>query len=364
MRILFIVVCSFICLVAAGQHTVCVVDGDDGYPLAGATVFSSGGTILGVTDANGSFTVASDNVYPLTVRYLGYDAAAVSKSTPKVEMHPSSLTLGEVTVTPTDRPILHITYYVREYASGATPTDTMIFFNEHMADVLLPTREKIKGFKKQTHPRFLSSKLYTRLADSSGLDSCFIPSERNDDLCFNMLLDIPYGKGKIDTTCCTGVYRDTIAGKYGMLKDLKVQNGILYQHMDLLANYEGHKYSPTILKILGMTADFTDISTTIVCRSNDEGEYDTAGDIFLGLNIKLTGRGKMFKHYFNTHGNPIDIYNYYELYPVDVEYLTVDEAKALGKNPPRPHVVAPANAPALDPAYQRIVDRSSELAGR
>lgn len=365
MRSFILAICLLIAYATFAQRTVRVVDSSDRLPLAAATVFSANGSIIGLTDDNGTFTAASDNVYPLTVRYLGYDAAKVGKDATVVEMSPSSLTLGEITVTPADRPVMHVTFYVREYASGATPTDTMIFFNEHMADTFVSTIEKVKGFKEQSHPRFLSSNLYTRLADSSGLDSCFVPDKRNNDLCFDMLLNIPYSKARIDVDSLTDVYRDSVVGKYGLQKTLKLQNGILYLHKDALADYEGHKYSPSILKLLGMTADFTDISVSMAYRANDSGEFDSANALLYTLAIKLTGRGRLFKHYFNTHGNPIDIYNYYELYPVDIQYLTVEEAKQMQKNPPRPAVIPSPNAPALDAPYQRIVDicRSAAPAG-
>ena len=56
----------FIPAMIAGRVTV--VDGSDGSPVIGATVFSSSGLILGATDADGNTPDVNEASYPLTIR--------------------------------------------------------------------------------------------------------------------------------------------------------------------------------------------------------------------------------------------------------------------------------------------------------
>ncbi len=340
---------------ASARTMVTVTDASNGSPLASATVFTASGSILGLTDSDGRIAAAQGD-FPLTVNYMGFHTATAVRGDSAVALEPKSYELSDVVVTPGSRPVLRITFYVREYASGVTPTDTVVIFNEHMADVFVPTQPKVKGFKKQTHPRFLSSRLRTRKANSQGLDSVFTPAQRNDDLCFPFLMDIPYFVSPLPDTIAGGAAEYTIDGKAGPLVTFRRQGDAIHINKDLLADTKDHKFSPAILKLLGMTADFTDISSSSAYRIAPDSTFSTKGVMFQSYAIRLTGRGKFFKKYFDTHGKPIEIYNYYELYPVDFEYLSAAEAKELQKNPPSPPVVSSPEAAPVSGMFARMLE--------
>ncbi len=51
------------------------------------------------------------------------------------------------------------------------------------------------------------------------------------------------------------------------------------------------------------------------------------------------------------------MYAYFEVYPVEVEYLTIEQAKNLQKNPPRVKMQVSPLAPAPDAAARQMMER-------
>lgn len=141
------ITCSILALIfwifcmASGRSLV-VVGADDSAPLPGATVFTRAGIIAGITDSCGVISGLSAADYPLSVKYLGFEKGTAPSGTDTLRLRESSLGLGEVLVTPADRPVLKITLYMREYECRTLPGDTLIMFNEHMADCYIPTAKR------------------------------------------------------------------------------------------------------------------------------------------------------------------------------------------------------------------------------
>lgn len=153
---MFVVVSILLSVIYANANKIIVVDADDRMPLQGATVFSRGGTILGITDNNGEIEISSDKDYPLQISCMGYDPMIAGKSLSTVLMSPATYQLKEVVVTPAERPVERVICYMREYLTGVAGKDTVIYYNEHIADYFL-TDGKVKGFKQHLSPRILSS---------------------------------------------------------------------------------------------------------------------------------------------------------------------------------------------------------------
>lgn len=150
--------------------TVHVIDVEDSSPLIGVSVFSGSGVILGATDTDGAFDRIMESDYPLTLKCMGYMPAVCHKGECLVKLIPASMELPEVTVTPADRPVARLVCYVREYTSGATETDTVRYFAEHVGDFYYTT-SKVKKFKAPGSFRPLASRLYERHTDNQGSDS-------------------------------------------------------------------------------------------------------------------------------------------------------------------------------------------------
>lgn len=357
MRYIFIVLLLHVWLAAVGER-VAVVDGADGMPLPGATVFGSSGTIVGLTDTDGVIRVDNVADFPLTVRCLGYESAVCPRGQSRVELATATYALGEMVVVPVERPVVHMVCYIREYISGVTGTDTIMNFNEHMGDFFVHVR-KIKGFKAVLSPRFLRSRLYSRIADSSGRDSIFRPDYRDDTFAWEQLMSMPKGKVDLGERICAGAAVDTIMGKHGVKELLRRNGNNLTIKTDWLADSKNHTMSPFFFKLLGLTIDLTELQTSWIVSTSDNCSY-TAADIVSGtFSVKVTGRGKWIRKAFHTD-TPVEMYSFYEVYPMTTDYLTVEQAKDMLANPPSPRIEVSPLAPELSPAIRRLVEEAQK----
>lgn len=336
-----------------------VLDEEDGTPLAASTVFSKSGVIIGITDNDGFITVTNDRDFPITVRCVGYQPFTATKGMEEIKLSPASFTLNEIIATPVDRPIYRVVCYIREYLSGATGTDTLMCFNEHMADFFILRRDKVKGFKAHTHPRFLTSKLYTRKTDSSGLDSIYSPKHRDESISWESFLTYPTWILPETDPIKNGARIDSVPGKYGVKQLLrKNSDSSFYTQIDYLADTKDHKLSPFIFKLLGMTVDLTELKDSWAFQPSDKGYY-TPADIVSGIfSISVLGKGKWIKKAFKSD-SPVLMNNVYEIYPIEFEPLTVEEAKAYLKEKPKTKMTVSQNATPLSPAIQKLIDACS-----
>lgn len=357
MRFLFAI--AFLWTVAAAfAERVVVLDGEDGSALVGATVFGQSGTIVGLTDAAGSIEVVNPADFPLTVRCLGYETASCRSGEGQVKLHPATYRLKEVLVVPVERPVVHMVCYIREYISGVTGTDTVMNFNEHMGDFFVPVR-KIKGFKAVLSPRFLRSRLYSRIADSSGRDSIFRPDYRDDTFAWEQLMSMPKGRVDLGERICSGAVADTVMGKHGMKELLRRNGNHLTIKTDWLADSKNHTMSPFFFKLLGLTIDHTELQTSWIISPSDNCSYSAADIVSGTFSIKVTGRGKWIRKAFHTD-TPVEMYSFYEVYPMATEYLTVEQAKDMLDNPPSPRIEVSPLAPELSPAIRRLVEEAKK----
>lgn len=355
MRYLFTLLISFIAFTMNADIKVTVVDDEDSSVLPYATVFGKSGIIVGLTNDNGEISIASENDFPVIIKCLGYEPLTLSQSKDTIRMQPSMVNLQEVVVTPANRPVMRLVCYVREFASGATRADTIMNYNEHMADFFLPAREKVKGFKPHKSMRILSSRCCSRKTNSHGLDSIFVPDFRDDTFSWADMVELSTEPVYETAAIRNGQRNDSVPGKYGVKHLMRKANGNYIVKTDHLADIKSHSLSPALLKLLGLTIDFTEFQNSWIYKSNDKGAY-RPDDIISGTcSFSMTGRGKWIKKAFKTD-SPVQMYSFYEIYPVDVQYLTIEEAKELWKNKPAPSIEVSPNASRLDPTIQHIVD--------
>lgn len=350
----------FLCIylsIYAG-NTITVVDDSSNEPLPAATVFSQTGIIIGLTDKDGRITIPSANDYPVSVRCLGYETTRCNEGLQEVRMEMAAYSLPEVLVTPVDRPVVRMVCYVREYLSAVVGADTLMNYNEHMADVFFTTRDKVKGFKPKTSPRFLRSRLYARKATSGGNDSIYQPRFRNDTFAWEHLINLPNEQVTVSNAIANGAKTDTVAGKYGVKTLMRKPDGNTYiVQTDYLANSKNHTLSPFIFKMLGMTIDFNECQGSLIYRSNDTtSSFSPADLVSASFSMSVLGKGKWIKTMLRTD-NEVQMYCFYEIYPVHVDYLTVNEAKELSgnENASVEWSISPDARP-LEPAIQRIVN--------
>lgn len=343
-----------------------VVDASSGDPVVAASVFDARGTILGITDEKGKFATDASTRFPLSIRCIGYsNTEARSAADDVILMDFCSYQLPEASVTDY-RDGLKVTCYIRNYITVVADNDTIISFAENMADVVLPTRKKIKGFKGHDTPRILNTRSYTLYARSNGTDSVAGSEEPDNSICSNIVLI-----SKLDTVTWKETKRlrdmemgfDTMKVNKNATMVIRKTPSTLTFNGDVLAGRENHIYSPNALKFLGMTTDFYEMYRSDTFYRNSGYRYRLPDLFQRCYSIGATGRGKMWKYYYKAKNN-VDLKMSVEIYPVDFEYLTVEECKELDKNKKYAGKIdfrLPANVPPLDPVTLRLVEQVNAL---
>ena len=343
-------------LFAINAQTV-VMDKETNTPLPKASIFDNTGRFIAITTDEGMIPDEISSLsYPLVIRYLGYENAIVSSPEEEaVFLIENDYELPELTVDDTSRTMLHLTGYVRYYGTGTTDQDTVMSFSESIVDFMLPRQKKTK-FKGWKDARVLASRNYhQRISNTvdtiayseqpSGPSggSYFIDDE------FEIPQEIKSGKSN----------RVIINGKYSPERTWVELGDTYFLEIDDLADSKNHKESPNALKLLGATVDFNKVERRYKFEKNQE-KIITPEDLKeMSYAFEMLIRGKLFRKMIKSK-DPINLNAYAELYIIDREYITEEEAKDLKKNPPQikaSSIKAPANAPQLHPELVKIKER-------
>ena len=156
-----------------------VIDSIDNSPLAGASVISSNGMIIGITDNEGKIKVENRD-FPLTIRYMGYRSAQASAKDATISLQPEDYELPDVVISSAGRPITRVQTYMREYSTGSTPTDTLQLFNEYVVEYFLADG-KVKGYSKgDAKAHVLAVRRRGRIYKSPDVDSVMQPRHEDE----------------------------------------------------------------------------------------------------------------------------------------------------------------------------------------
>lgn len=349
----YLIFILILCASIANGAVLNVTDTEDGSVLEGVTVFSDNGVIVGYTDSNGNIELGDNVGYPLFVRCTGYVQVEISAPVGAIALTHIEYRLPELNVEPSQRPVERTLCYARQYASVVVGTDTLISYNEMLLE-FFSSRNKVKGFNPPKEPKLLASKFYVREVDSEiGLDSVYVIDERPVYIDWDALLSmpdkLPQKKGK---------EFEVVQGKYGIYSQTRRTPSRIYTQIDFLSDYKNHKFSPFILKMLGMAMEITEMKQNYAYSSEAEDDLPIDALISETLSMKLTGKGKLFKKAIGADSE-INIHVVYELYPLETEHLTVAEAKDLLKKKNRAVAMRRSpNAPRLSPAVRKMVDQA------
>ena len=355
--ILLISALLFCCPVDAQER---VIDSTDRSPISAASIFDATGNMVGFTLSDGVFSEIPTSAYPITLRCMGYEQLIIERPENKTwEMTPIAYELEEVVVVPVKRNILKQTFYVREYFSMSNQSDTVTFFIEHMADRFVPTSKDAK-FGGSSKLRILKSRQYAHFQlfgkDSISTDpETMFPSmatifEPIDN-------EIPTPKSFKESGNTTKLHEEP--GKSGISLIVKQNDQTFSMIVDALADTKEHKISPWPFKLLGFTMDINQAYVTQVYRVNDKGVYQPKDLLESSIVIQADGRGKFLRKVLKSD-KPVLIRCLDELYVVDREFLSKEEAKAAYKNKPTDvKFMVPSTVPPLNEATRRMVERAN-----
>ena len=236
------------------QAQICIVDANDQSPISAASVFDHTGNMVGFTWDDGILSNIPESAYPISVRSMGYEPITIDSSAKKTwQMKSTSYGLDEIVIVPIRRDILRQTFYIREYFSMTTSTDTVTIFTESMADRFIPTDKKSK-FKGDKQLRTLTSKNYSRInignkdslivGEKSLFPSMLSLAEINDN-------PVEAPKSFLEESTKNKYYEEQ--GKHGATT-INRQNGEIFSYTnDALAIIKDHTWTPWPLKLLGCT---------------------------------------------------------------------------------------------------------------
>lgn len=360
MRHLFISVLVAV-LLPATLYAVKVTD-TTGDPLARASVFASNGTIAGLCDDEGNIPELPSALYPLTVRYVGFEPAVItSPGGSDVVMRPISYDLPELVIDNKSRNVLHLVGYMREYTTMTTQRDTNLTYGEKIVDFMIP-REKVKKLKGWTSPRVLARRDYVLYTNAEGLDS--VGREVDDTFSLSDLVDIIKDRITVPDSLLDGSARAaTVAGKYTPRMEWHRVGADYTLDIDALGDKKDHRWSPNILKLFGLTTDFSEFYTTYLFNDLSGGTISAENVSRATFGIKAYCRGKMFR-WATGSKEPFNLNSYYEFYVTERQYLTPEEAREWQDNPPRPsslEIRAPEGVMPPDAATMRLVERVEAL---
>ena len=337
---------------AVRADSITLVDETDLSPIAGATVISDNGLIIGQTDKKGEINVSRKD-FPLSIRCLGYEALTITESTDTIRMSQATYALGELLVMPIERPITRVLMYVRKYSYGTVGNDTTMIYEEAMLEYLF-AKQKVKGYDKaDKKAKTRNTRTYGRKT-SHGKDSIYRPKASNH----NDIIVNPHKEIEVTKAIRQGASSDTIQGKYSPKYIYKSNKDIVVIDYDPMGNKKEHKVSPSFAKMLGIKTDIHEFSETVAFKKNKRGKYGIQDYIYGNYNINISYSGPLTQKVFKTKDG-LEFQIYGEQYPVLIESLSVEEYKELkeSRNDTQIEFMIPELVQPLAPAVQRLVDR-------
>lgn len=360
-RVILIFLILVLFSVTAEGQTRCdavVADSMSSRPLPNASVFDRHGKFIGSCRAGGKLPYIPAADYPVTIRYMGFKEHVLSDAAcnDTIFLQESITELPEVVIESRQHKLLHILAYVREYSTLSTYTDTIFLFREKMVDYMLPSEKKVR-FKGWTSPRVITSKSYYRFTNATGLDSvsdrCSHHFSWADWVGIVPAAKLPAGLCGIENGT------DTVRGKYSPTETWVKNGDRVTLDVNVMADTASRKWVPNLSLFFRDDVDFEQFKI----RFNYD---DIVGDILspidltgYSFNIESNGRGHgLFR--FHRHNEPFFVSSYAEVYIIDKEYITVKEAKKWDRRDAENNeieIFEPAEAPALQPSIQMLVDR-------
>lgn len=343
-----------------------VVDSLTGIPLARVTVHDRNGHTIAVTSDRGVMPSIDAASYPLTLSSMGYRPVVVpAPGRQIINMSETSYNLPEVVVNPGKREALRIKAYVREYASLSTYSDTVLLFREKMVDFMVPSK-KTKGYKGWLKPRVLDSRSFYHFSDANGLDSV--------SNSYRQHFSWADWVGIVDHTVIPDAFRDaevmadSIAGASGPAAFWSKADDIFHINVDILADSVNRRWVPSFASYLASNVDFTRFDVNYTFTDVGVSEILASNLARMSFHIESYGRGRSMFRVFDKN-TPYYIKTYAEVYVVDREHLSLNEAKRLERRPDEAGelaIVAPSDAPPLDPAIASLISRVGQIdhAGR
>lgn len=338
-----------------------VADSASRMPLPSASVFDRYGNVLGMSNVRGRLPVVSEESYPITVRYLGYNEKSVRyNDRDTIFLVENIAELPEVVVESRSKKVLHVLAYVREYSTLTSYTDTVFLFREKMVDYMLVPDKKIK-FRGWSNPRVITSRSYYKFTNEEGRDS--VSDASNYHFSWSDWVGIVPPVAIPVTLINGGAGSDTIRGKYSPTEIWTKNDSRVMIDVNVLADKSSRKWVPNLSGFFHKDLEFENFRVRFD-YNNVGGDSVSPLDLRgYSFNIESNGRGhEMFK--FNRADQPFFVSTYAEVYMLDKEYITIKEAKKWNKRKFDMNEIGiyePKDAPDLQPSIRELIARVENI---
>ena len=357
-RILVSIATLLVVFVAANAQTR-VVDALDKMPVSAASVFDAAGNMVGFTTNDGLLSDIQTQAYPLTIRCMGYEQLTIDQPGDKTwEMAPVLYELNELVVSQEKRTVMKQTFFVREYISLLSNTDTVAVLVERMANCFVPISKDAK-FGGNSSLNILNSRMYARykLADD---DSVAVDNNPGIPTLLSVMRivddEIVAPEHFKEDGNQAKTYEESGKSGVSLLYRQNSQSFTLVK--DALAGKKEHSVSPWVLKLFGLSMDIRQLYTTQAYVANDEGIYKPEDLIEAGFVMEADGKGKILRKLFGTE-HPAVIRTMIEAYIVDRDYYSNEEAKKEYKNnSAKIEFRIPDTVPPLNGTTKKMVERA------
>ena len=360
MKRIILLILSALALVNIANAQQRVVDVMDNSPIASATIFDTSGSVVGITSTDGDFSEVPASAYPITIRCIGFEQLEIDSLENKVwQMVPIMYELEDAVISAKPQ-VLKQTFYVREYTSLTFGEDEVMitYFTEHMADRFIPANKDVKFSKNSM--RILRSRCYERIKVADQ-DSVAV----SDTTKFLSVLEwnepdtepITPHKSLINSDGPTKVYeKEGKSGAY-LIQKQNAQTFTIVE--DILAKKKDHSISLWGLKLFGVKVNINEWYTNHIYRANDKNLYMPKDLIEASFMMEAEGTWKKLSKALKSD-KPLRIRTMVEMYVVDRDYLSKEDAKKAYENKPTDvEFEIPASVPELNEATQELVKRAN-----
>lgn len=312
---------------------VVVTESATGQPLPKASIFDKDGAFIGMTDDSGKVPAnISGRLYPLNIRYVGYNPVEISSpEAGVVVMTESDYSLPEIIVKAGSRNLLYLQALVRSYATMENSLDTVIYYTEQIVDYVIPVgKAKFKGWKKA---RILAQKEYRDVKverKKSSVDTMYYREGGGRRTTSFHITD----KFKVPETILSGEATEYVKdGKYYPYEKWRATADSYIYERDDLADNKDHIFAPGFLKALGASAAQT--LNEVKYKFSREGNKGAGFEnlVEASCNWDMILKGKLFKK-ATEQNEDSEMSIYSEMFIIDRGYLTEEEAKELKNDPP------------------------------
>lgn len=339
-----------------------VVDSLTNEPVAGATLFNRKGAPAGISDCDGRIPALPANLYPLTVKCMGFaDKVLTAPGDSVIRLVDRAVELPEVVVNSQKDNVLHILALVREHSTLSTYTDTVTLFREKWVDFMVPARRQNR-FRGWMTPRILSTRSYYRFTNAEGLDS--VSDRFNQHFSWTDWVGIVDRIPIPDSVAEPHTPTFKLYGKYSPTEIWSRHGDDITLSVDVLADPGSRRWLPNLADFFRHNLDFERLR---IRYSFADVAADTlyARDLTgISFNIESRGRGRsMFR--FARPDEPFFVATYAEIFMVDKEYIKVSEARKWENFTIPPEVLAqmpvPDDLPDRHPAAIALIDRVNSI---